>query len=280
VLTSLQIKQLIAIVQKYANVLMYMTTGEGSPSSSLLKKLGIPREMHDVITTFYQYGKLNILEGKSLKNLTIAEVNDLIKTIRLSSPQRQALEFIKLEAGNNISGLSNKITNNITNSVVNNSMKDVLGIREVVGKGVFENKTRAEVASALREYVDDWERDWNRVSHTEMWNAKLHGEIMTILNKESSLSKNGEDTLVFKRPAWNACNQCKKHYLEDDGATPKVFRLSDLLKNGTNVGKKTSDWLPTAGVLHPNCLCPLSILPNGFTFDSDGEFIPINEEEL
>ena len=122
----------------------------------------------------------------------------------------------------------------------------------------------------LREKTNDWERDWHRVAHTEMWSAKCQGEVEAILQGESPFSNDKGDTEVYCKPGPNACPKCKQMYLERDGVTPKVFKLSQLISNGSNYGKKQADWKPCVPPLHPNCMCPLSIKPKNTKFDEQG----------
>ena len=52
-----------------------------------------------------------------------------------------------------------------------------------------------------------------------------------------------------------ACKECISAYLTAGfGSKPKVFKLSDLLSNGTNVGRKQKDLKPILGPHHPYSL--------------------------
>lgn len=266
-----QITRIKEIIKKYTEVLTYITTGEGDVSSNFLKKLKIPKDTPDLVSIAYYSGKLKVLKGVDLDSLTAQELENLISKLSLTPTQKRALEFSRINTGTKISGLSNSMTTGVVGAVVSSNLSQLQGIQQIVTEGLATTQTRAEVAIKLREFSQDWSRDWNRVAHTEMWNARLNGESMALINNESPLSNDGENTLVFKRPAPNACNHCKKHYLENDGVTPKIFRLKDLIANGTNYGKKTADWLPVLGVMHPNCMCTLSVLPKGYEFDSNGQ---------
>ena len=116
-------------------------------------------------------------------------------------------------------------------------------------------------------------RDWHRVVNTEVWDAKLQGETNAILSGNSPFSSDKEETMVYKRPAPDCCPVCKKLYLEKDGVTPKVFKLADLLSNGTNFGRKQGDWVATLGTVHPNCQCTLNVKPKDTKFDKDGNLV-------
>jgi hypothetical protein len=80
------------------------------------------------------------------------------------------------------------------------------------------------------------------------------------------------DKYVYKRPMPTACAQCKYLYLMPDGVTPRLFKLSEMISNGTNVGRKPHptkggkvvpggrvDGQETlkavAGLVHPWCAC-------------------------
>ena len=92
---------------------------------------------------------------------------------------------------------------------------------------------------------------------------------------KAQAKKEGEnDPIVYKVPIMDEklCINCRRAYLNNDG-TPKLFRLSELSSNGTNIGKQPKDYLPTLGVLHIHCRCLLQYfeeVPN--TSKDDYEF--------
>ena len=63
---------------------------------------------------------------------------------------------------------------------------------------------------------------------------------------------------VYKRVVNDGrlCAWCSKFYTNKDG-TPKVYRLTDLLANGSNDGLPKSAWKPVIGSTHPRCRCQL-----------------------
>lgn len=70
------------------------------------------------------------------------------------------------------------------------------------------------------------------------------------------------------------CQRCKSLFLDKAGL-PKVWRLSALEANGhNNVGRKSPDWLPVIGPVHPHCQCQLVRIPAGWGFDEDGSLVP------
>lgn len=121
-------------------------------------------------------------------------------------------------------------------------------------------------SSELYHTMEDKVRDWDRVAFYEIYDAKGQGQAIDMIEKL------GAEQLVYKRPLPTACPQCRHLYLEEDGTTPKLFRVGDLLRNGNNVGRKPhpvrgGEVVPggrpdgqetlraTAGLIHPWCAC-------------------------
>lgn len=269
-LTRSQIKQIQSIIKDHMEVVGLLLVGDGQPSPRLVKKLGLPKSISDLILDSYKYGKLSILQGKDLSNMSEEDVKKLMRTLKLTPSQKHSVEYSKIKAQQSIDSITQRLTSNIITMAVQSDLNMQEAIKQVVPTAMENDTPRYKVIQQLREVTGDTERDWHRVAHTEMFDAKLQGEAEAIINNESPFSSKGEDTLVFKRPAKNCCNKCRQLYLEADGITPKVFKLSELMANGTNYGKKQADWVATLGVLHPNCMCVLNVMPPDTEFDSQG----------
>ena len=272
-LTRSQIRQIQRIINDHMEVLMQITTGDGKPSPRLVKKLGLPEAIVDLITTSYKYGKLGVLQGKDLSTMSESDVKKLMRNIKLTKSQQNSVDYSKIKAQQSIDSLSQRITSSVVTMAIQSDLSMWEAVKEVIPAAMENDTPRYKVIQELREKTGDWERDWHRVAHSEMWDAKLQGEAEAIMNDESPLSKDKGETLVYKRPAHNCCNKCRQLYLEKDGVTPKVFRLADLMANGTNYGKKQADWLPTLGILHPNCMCTLNVMPKDTAFDAQGNLV-------
>ena len=273
-ITSTQIDRIIKIIQEHMNVVGFLTTGSSTPSPRLVQKLGLPAAVTNLVTTAYQYGKLSVLKGKDLTTLGVAEINRALQNITLTKAQQYSIEQVKIKAQQAINSLTQKIITGVTTVALNSDLKMWSVVQKVVSSALHKDTPRYQVIQQLREQSGDWKRDWHRVAQTEMWDAKLQGEAESILQGESPMSDDKSDTLVYKRPAPDACAKCKQLYLEEDGVTPRVFKMSELLSNGTNYGKRQSDWVPTLGVMHPNCSCTLNVKPKGTKFDGSGNLVP------
>ena len=277
-ITAAQIDRITQIIKNHMDVIGYITTGLSNPPSYLIKKLGLPLSITNLVTTAYQYGKLGVLQGKNLASMGITEVNRLLQDITLTKAQQHSVEQVKMKAQQAIDSLTQKIITSVTTAALNSDLKMWSVVQKVVPTALHHDTPRYQVIQQLREQSGDWKRDWHRVAQTEMWDAKLQGEAEAIVNGESPLSDDKGDTMVYKRPAPDACAKCKQLYLENDGVTPRVFKMSHLLSNGTNNGKKQSDWVPTLGVIHPNCTCSLNIMTKNTQFDKNGNLVAISQK--
>lgn len=96
------------------------------------------------------------------------------------------------------------------------------------------------------------------VALTNLVNNAAVDEVMTnnLINRIPT-----SDIRVYKRVKNDGrlCAWCNKFYTNKDGS-PKVYRLTDLLANGSNDGLPKSAWKPVVGSTHPRCRCELHYL--------------------
>lgn len=66
------------------------------------------------------------------------------------------------------------------------------------------------------------------------------------------------DPLVYKQVVNDdrLSPECKRLHTHEDG-TPRIYKLSELIANGSNDGKPRSAWRAVIGGTHPNCRCTL-----------------------
>jgi len=285
VLTKEQLKEIERIIDDHIGIIMKISVGEDRQvNKDLLKKLGIPEDAPDMIQNAFVLGKIiQLLEENDIKKMTFDQLKEKAKEYKLTTVERNSLDYARKNAAKYVTGLGQRIKTDITGKIdeishdANLEAAERKIIRDTVAQGILKQQSRSRLVSELGHATGDWKRDWKRLAHTELWNSKLLGEAITILQGQSIYGDKGGDTLVYRRPSPDACQHCKRLYLEDDGVTPKVFKLSELLKNGTNVKKKVSEWKPIVGATHPNCTCPIAVLPDGFGFDKNGELVYIGE---
>lgn len=272
-ITTQQITKIKDIINNHMTVLMKLMVGDGMPSADIAKKLGIPKNVADLISTSYKFGKLKAISDKDLAKMSPSEIDNLISKLKLTPSQQYSIEQSKLKAQQYIDNLQQRITSNVVSSALQSDLLMWQALQKEIPNAVKNNTPRYKVIQELRDSTTDMNRDWHRVATTEMWSAKCQGETEAIMNGESPMSSKKGDTKVYIRPAPNACSKCKQLYLESDGVTPKVFTMSQLLSNGSNNGKKQADWLPCVPPLHPNCTCVLNVMPDDTKFDENGNLV-------
>lgn len=139
--------------------------------------------------------------------------------------------------------------------------------KEALGEEIPEKIASSwqQFASELHHSMEDKARDWQRIAYYELNNSEKQGQAHRLLEDDP-------DKLVYKVPLHTACAQCKNSYLLSDRKTPKLFRLQELMANGTNIGRKAHPTKggkvvpggrpdgaeavkPVCGLMHPWCAC-------------------------
>lgn len=146
------------------------------------------------------------------------------------------------------------------------SMKEAMAketIKEEIERGVYEKRAVKNISSRIAERMNDWGRDWGRIVETECQNIYS-------LGRAQYMMENNPDPKVYFDVFPGACKHCIRLYLTHGiGSRPRVFKLGELLSNGTNVGLKSKDWKPVVGTVHPFCRCQLRELPEGYVWNED-----------
>lgn len=119
---------------------------------------------------------------------------------------------------------------------------------------LVKESTVSKLKQKLRDTTGDVNRDWLRVATTVMSEAIGNGSVDRIVTENSD--KDAGEVYVYRIVVNDAalCKYCRRFYMDDDGS-PKVYKLSTLLGNGSNFGKKKDSWLPVVGATHPNERC-------------------------
>lgn len=170
--------------------------------------------------------------------------------VALGAQERYAVEVAQNRAGTYCVGLGNRYSEELGRVLIDADQEQaarVRGqIRDATAMQIAERQTVKQLKSALGNLTQDWRRDWDRIAATESHQAHQEGFVLAVTEEY------GDDELMAKVPEPEACEQCKLHYLED--GKPKVRPASWWMANGpTNAGRKTRDWKPVLGALHPHC---------------------------
>jgi len=122
-------------------------------------------------------------------------------------------------------------------------------IREEVGTALLTKDTAQEVAGRIRQRIGDLARDFDRIAETEIQAVHNEGQIY------ASVELDGEQARVARIPESGACNACLKLFIDPMTNSPRIFKVSDLAMNGTNIGVPRRSWKATAYPIHPHCRC-------------------------
>ena len=208
-----------------------------------------------LLDKIFAFGQISQKIGlQNANKITKKDLEDWLKENKVKATNQ--LEKIKAQAYLDVLSKQFQIEKDLRQGILNESNKEEFKMSDIVDyiKGKFEDWSYLKQSIA---YVSESALNEGKVEEIKKQNEVRGGEIY-----------------VMKVPILDErlCSSCRKAYLNNDG-TPKIFKLSEIEANGTNIGKKQKDWLPTLGMMHPSCRCLLQefeLLPNT-TFD-DYEF--------
>lgn len=206
----------------------------------------------------YLFGLLSeALGDKRAKAMTYAQFQKFIKSgnfIPLTDDEEFALEQLKNRAYTDLNSLGNRIATGTSNIIIKANQTQQNKLRNIVKKkaitAVEHRQTAAKLASELGHATDDWERDWLRIAYYLLHEAYNTGRAKSIFKEH------GEDAEVWFDVLEKACIHCRELYLtdpDDIDSEPIVFKLKDVIANGSNIGRKVKDWKATVGPIHPYC---------------------------
>lgn len=289
IFTPQQIQELLELIEyqyTYFGAKFLGTDPLTPEDKSLLKKYGIDISKisgTNYVETAYKFGILsNALSKKEIQGI---KYNDFKKWIRqggnipLSQSEKMTVEYLKRRSFSHLKNLGSKISSDTYQMLLEQDDKrrkqtEKL-IRKELSEGMLNRRSNKEIMLNLGHKTGDWLRDWDRIVETEMHTVMEEGRADDIQRRNPD-----EDPLVFKQVQNSACRWCIKSYFTDGlGSKPRIFKLSELRNNGTNIGKKVSDWLPVICSHHPFCRCSLMELPKGFEWDDEKKMFVLKKVE-
>lgn len=139
-------------------------------------------------------------------------------------------------------------------------------LREEIATATLTRDTAQTAARRIRQRTGDLARNFERIAETELQAAHNDG----IMYQAAYID--GNEARVARIPESGACRHCLRLFLNSEGR-PVIFSVSELAANGTNVGRKAADYLPTAYPLHPNCRCDTIPIRAGQAATREGRLI-------
>lgn len=232
----------------------------------------------DLVSLNFHLGILsNILGDERVNKLSYQELVNYIKRgnhIPLTAKEKAVIQSIQMQSMADIRSLRGRIFQDI-NNVVGSEFATVRGnqeqfIRQNILNETASRESRKNIARKIAGLTGDWSRNFEKsvqyISHT----ALNEGRLAMV---ERRAQEEGRPPRVYFQVQIDACDHCKKAYLKK-GGEPKLFTVSELQRNGTNIGRKQKDWLPTISALHPHCRCLLTEYIEGSIWDGVRFTIP------
>lgn len=193
----------------------------------------------------------------------VGEAHDYTIT-SIEDATKQYIEKLKMDVSTRIEGIIRQ--NNDQYKL--NALQNI--DRSFEADQLVKESSLGKVRQMLRDTAKEGNRDWQRVAVTEMGNAIGVASVDRIVGENKD--KNLNEVFVYRIPVNDSktCKYCRRFYNEEDSY--KLYRLSTLLGNGTNYGRKTDQWLPVIGSTHPNSRTSQIIeLPPGWIIGSGGK---------
>lgn len=278
------------IVQKHYSRLVVSVLGQPALTPKELRELqdsGIDTSNMDSLMSLVYYHNFinhpiddvaptNISDMKAQQNVTglkpegraheytVENINDKTK---------QYIEKMKLDVMTRVEGIIRDNNDSYKMDALQNLERtDMLD-------ELMKESTLGKLKQKLRDTSGDGTRDWTRIAVTEMSNAIGIASVDRIVS--DNVGSDLDEVYVFRITVKDAktCKWCRRFYDDKDGS-PKLYKLSTLLDNGSNYGKKTDSWLPVVGATHPNERCSQMIeLKPGFRLQTDGSVTYIGLEK-
>lgn len=192
----------------------------------------------------------------------------------LNESLKQYIEKQKQDISTRIEGIIRKFNDSYKLNALQNLDRDSYADRLVKESNLYKIKQELKETSGEANY------DWNRVVLTEMGNAIGIASVDRIVSENKD--KNLNDIYVFRIPVNDSktCKYCRKFYNDTKNNSYKIYRLTTLLGNGTNYGKKADQWLPVLGSTHPNSRTSQVIeVPPGYKVNAGGTLTYIGLEK-
>lgn len=204
----------------------------------------------------------------------------------ITEAEREAVSVLRDRVAEHVSGLSGRLEEAIGHAVVSSgdaARRGRLASRASGGPRPAPPPA-ADLLAKIRVAAAILRRDWVRVAHTVVHDAAEEVKAAVLAGRAA-----GRDPRVFKRVHPDACSFCALLYLRPDGVTPRVFRLSALIANGSNAGRRAgrpvrsgrsrTEWKAVVGAAHPFCQCELAVLPDGMGFDARGKMTRVGAKK-
>lgn len=252
----------------------------------LLKKKGVDLiKLLPKFPTHYQsflFGRLSASLGHEVvSKMSYPEFTKFLANMGLFEPNTDDMIFYRISANKSYSHIKtfsqrikDAVLGHISEAEMVYAQNEKLAkadkvIREKITSGILKKESIKRVTSNIAHQMEVWNADWGRIVETESQDIYNTGKVQM-------MSKDGSDPLVYFDVFHGACRHCiRLHLTRGVGSKPKVYRLSTLIANGSNYGRKSSEYKATIHPVHPHCRCDIRELPEGYEWNTENkEFSP------
>lgn len=214
----------------------------------------VPAEMHLIRNAFVIGGMADAIE----QGTSFEEAMRLALNMPLLKPDLAAIQIAEQQTAMYLTDNAKDLATKVGQLAIKKRNEQIRQMAidfhaRKLKRTVLDEGAKREAGEEIPErYVENWQqfkselyhtlnekdRDLDRVAFYEITDAQKQGQAQRLL------ADGKVDKYVYKRPVPTACAQCKHLYLEKDGKTPKIFKLSEMINQGTNIGCKAH---PTKG---------------------------------
>ena len=285
VLNKETLEKIRNIIENHYNHMIINVLGNSIFTEEELLSLeieGIDVSNDESLLTLIYYNHILNESGATMAPISIEEMRRQQNTRPKGEAHSSAEEHINDNAAHTIRKLRGKTQSLIEGLVRNNNHEYRNNALQNLDRAddidqLIKESTVGNLKQVLRDATGDIGRDFQRIATTEVSNAIGLGAADRIVmsNKDKDL----DAVYVYKIPVEDAalCKYCKRFFIDDDG-TPAIYKMSDLLNNGTNYGKKASEWSAVLGAVHPNCFLDQKTLI--FTKDGWKQILYVTQDDL
>ena len=298
-LTPSQLAELARIIKQHTDLFLVSLLGTSVVSQDdieeLIKAGLIPPETDPKLFEYsYVLGKIKaMLTSDKYRSLTFDALKELagVSWHKMEPPsilEQFRIDASKAQAASGVQGIADDIKNGVfrdmERQITGNLTERIVrqGIRDEVVNALESRRTVLQLAYDIPRRLQSYNRDWLRVASTEMHAARCQGTVDAIRQKEglyAGFPEEQADQRVVVSPTTGACPECRRDYL-DLNQKPKIWKLSDLEANGTNIGVPKKLRKPVLPPHHPWCLCEVDYVPPGFDYDAQGNLALMRPEDL
>jgi hypothetical protein len=237
----------------------------------------LPSGSVDVVEDSYLFGQLvaavrQVGEQRDLSKMSYPEVKMALRErpLPMTDLQRRAIAWAKTSAAVHVTALGDRWASDFSRAAVESDAdlrrQHIGQLRDITRENIERGQSVRKLASDMAEASGGYERDFARIAITEKQAAFNNGYADQLVESEGP----PQGIYVAKIPAGDACPACVKlHLTAGIGSRPRVFTLSELISNGSNVGRKQAEWKAIVSPTHPHCFCVIQHIPDGWAFEQE-----------